>query len=251
MSLKNIFNEKIFIKGIGHIYPVTMENYDEFMENSNVLSYSYQHFDTKEIAKQFQIEETDLKLLDLVALAAKQSDTYEETFKGLSIMFSIVLQRKISHRLGKYGVEFVDEEFKVAVNRDNYDLIRSIIMKQNIMFEAKAFKNPIVAEWAEAVLNERSKNAIDIGIEDMITTISIISGKHYWDLKKYSIYQVKADFARITKDKNYHTGLAARLAGNSDVEIGHYAENPELYRHPYDDIFKSKSKLNKLDEVMK
>lgn len=136
------------------------------------------------------------------------------------------------------------------VNSINYELIRDTILNQNILFEPKIYKNPAVAKWATKVLEARGKNAPKITLEDKISTVSVMSGKHYWDLAEYTIYQLNYDFNRILKIKDYES--QSLVLGNpyvdmSKVKINHFAESINLYENPYDTAFKDKGKLNKLN----
>jgi hypothetical protein len=251
MRLTNIFNKPKMLPSIGQVYPVLMKDYDDFMECSNVLSLSYQHFDIREVAKLLESDEGEIKLLDLVILAARESNTFDETMETLNQVFSIVLKQKIVHDFGEFGIYFRDEKNNYLIDRFNYDEVRSTIMHQNIIFEPKIFKDKLVAQWAEMALKQRAKNSVDISIEDMLTTISVVSGKHYWDLENYSIYQIKQEFARIGKDKTYHTNVAFKCAGAESVDIEHYAENTEIYKSPFDDLFKKKNQNSGLNKAMK
>jgi hypothetical protein len=105
-------------------------------------------------------------------------------------------------------------------------------------------------EWADKVLQARAKHQIKMEFEDMISTVSVFTGKHYWDLSRYTIYQLKSDFNRISKIMNYKTGVLAAING-SGQKIEHYSESLELDKNPYDELFVDSSKLNKLNHSMK
>lgn len=246
--LSNIFQKPKAIPSVGEIYPVLMKDYDEFMDNANVISYTYDHFNLEEIAPMLGVLSEELKLLDLITLVSKETNTYEQTFDNLCKVFSIILRKKVDFTFGHTGVCFFDNK-GFLIDRDNYDEIRSIIMKQNLIFSQKIYKSRLVQEWANKVLEARAKNAIDITIEDMITTIAVVSGKHYWDLENYTYYQIKAEFARIGKDKAYHTNVAYQCAGAEKITIEHYAENTDIFKNPFDDVFKS-SENSKLDKAL-
>ncbi|WP_243357252.1 hypothetical protein [Bacillus litorisediminis] len=250
-SLNNIFQRPTKVKGVGYVYPVTMKRYDKFINCANIITVSYEHFNTKVVAEALGVEEESIKLLDLLFIAAAQSNTFNETVRQLEILFSLVFRRPIKCVDFDDGFIFYNQRKKIVIDKHNYDEIRSVIMMQNVLFEPKVFKNQIVAEWAEAVLKERAKNAVEVSMEDKLTTIAHLSGKHYHELMNYTIYQIEAEFARIEKDKLYHTNVAFKCAGANEVSINHYAEKTNIYRNPYDELFKDKSKLNTLNNVIK
>lgn len=248
-SLSNIFQKPRKLHSVGEIHPVLMKDFDEFMDNANIISYTYDHFSLDEIALMLDISKEELKLLDLITLVSKETDTYEQTFDNLCKVLSIVLRKEVKFTYGHTGVCFYDNN-SFLVDRDNYDDVRTIIMEQNLIFMPKVYKDKLAQEWANKVLAQRAKNGINITIEDMVTTIAVVSGKHYWELENYSIYQIKAEFARIGKDKAYHTNVAYQCAGAEKITIEHYAENTDMYKNPYDDVFKSKDKLKNIGNAL-
>ena len=114
------------------------------------------------------------------------------------------------------------------------------------MFEQKIYKNKIVQEWAMQVIESKMKDRAKIGMEEMITTVSIFTGKHYWDLEKYSIYQIYSEFYRIRKSKAYDFSMMAACQG-AKVDNIDFAEDLDIYKNPYDDLFVSNDKLNKFN----
>ena len=247
--VSNIFSHSKFIEGIGHVHPIQMKHYDTFMNMASFITISYDHFDVKDEHKD------EVKLLDLLRLHLSQYENKYELFEKMSDLFTIVLRKKIKYFFDeeKFILCFFNEnkkkELTSIITRDNYDELRTVIMKQNLLFEQKVFKSKVKQEWAEMVLKARAKNSVDMEIEDMLTTIAVESGKHYWDLEKYSIYQVKAEFARIGKLKGFETNLA--LIGNTDkIDNLHYAEKTDIHVNPYDTIFKENKTIGKLEKSM-
>lgn len=243
-SVKNIFNKPEIITGVGEIHSVLMKDYDEFMDISNILTYNYEHFNIESIKKELNVDE-EIKLLDLLSIYLSHSDQENKAFKNLARLFTMVLHKEIHYETNEYiGLYFTSKDKKTVIDRSNYDQVRKIIMKQNVIIEPPIIKNDIVREWVEAAINARAKNSVDIRMEDMITTVAYNSGKHYWDLENYSIYQLKSEFQRIVKDKTYHTNVQFKCAGSDKVGNEHYAENTDMYKSPYDDIIKNKNLNN-------
>lgn len=247
-TLSHIFQKPKAVESIGEVYPVLMKDYDKFMDKVNVILLNYAHFNVDDIAKALGIQKEEIKLLDLVILTAIQSDTTELTYNNMCDIFSIVLRKNILYKIiDDSFLFFYSEESNGIIDRNNYDEIRKVIMEQNLLFEPKVYKSAITQQWAEKVLKARAKNSVNITTEDMITTVAVLSGKHYWDLENYSYYQLKAEFDRISKIKDYDT--TAIMLGNpyaTDIKLGHYAENMNMFKNPYDDVFKEKSEMKKI-----
>jgi hypothetical protein len=234
MSLDYISGKSKHLDGIGDIFPIKIKDYDEFDKCSSALYYTKQHF---------QIEE-DYPLLTLLI-----SLRDEKLIKDLEKLFSLVTQKEVFFISTENIYGFViDEEH--MINADNYDEVRKVIMKQNLMFEQKVYKNKLTQQWAEKVLEARKKNSVEVGIEDMLTTLHVVSGVSYDKLMDYTIYQLQASFNRISKIKGYDTNIAFKCAGADKINLDYFAEKIDMFKSPYDDIFKSKDKLKSINDAL-
>lgn len=235
-QLNHIFSQPTDVKDIDQttsisIYPIKLKDLDEFHSCSYLLNLSKDNF-----------QESDKPLLFLIFIAAQQLNLqYEQLVEKFCKLFSLVTQREVSF---DYSYFCIGEVKFVGV--ENYPFIREIIMKQNLIHEPKVFKDPAVQEWADIVMQSKSKNAPKITIEDMITTVSVETGKHYAELANYSKYQLYSDFYRIRKIKNYDLSLMARSNG-ADVPIEDFAEDLDMHKNPYDDLFVDSKKLDKFN----
>lgn len=233
-----ILGESEVLSTVGEVFPVLVQNYDEFVDCSMVLQIKKEHF----------LEEArEHRLLDLLVYGMRETDVTRKLEK----LFSLVLRKQTVFSLQKQSgsYEFATNEGRV-VNADNYDELKAVIIRQNLIYEQKLFKSRLMQEWADKVLQARAKHQIKMEFEDMISTVSVFTGKHYWDLSRYTIYQLKSDFNRISKIMNYKTGVLAAING-SGQKIEHYSESLELDKNPYDELFVDSSKLNKLNHSMK
>ncbi|QSF43271.1 hypothetical protein [Paenibacillus tianjinensis] len=230
MIVNNIFGKPTIIEGVGEIYPIKLMDYDRFQESSGVLYYNKQHFG-KEYEK--------YDLLDLIVFGCG-----EDFIARLEILFSIVTKKQVIYYYNgenSYGFS-IDEASHIT--KYNYDLVRNVIMKQNIMIEPKVYKNKIVAEWAAKAAAAKSKNGVKMTYEDMVSTVSVYTGKSYKELEEQTIYQLQSDFSRIGKMMEYTTTIAFMCAGDTKSKLNHFAEHVDLFRDPDDGLFVSKNKLS-------
>lgn len=237
-STKYIFGKPEHIEGIGHVHPVKLENYDEFLNCSHYLYISKKHFTEDAQAH---------PLLRLLLVAFHDQNIVNELAK----LFSMVLQKDIvffTTNDKQFGFETSTGE---TIDSSNYDLLRQTIMRQNLMFEQKVYKDKVVQAYMHKVFEAKAKSNIKMEFEDKISTVSVFTGKHYWDLEKYTIYQLEVEFNRISRFKSYDTSVAAKIAG-SDAKIEHFAENVNMFQSPYDlsNFTKSKDKVSKLNKSM-
>ncbi|CAH0118523.1 hypothetical protein PAE9249_01012 [Paenibacillus sp. CECT 9249] len=235
-TLKYILGQPEYVDGAGPIYPVKLKHYDEFRQCSSVLYYSKLHFN-----EQFQT----FPLLDLLIFGLRD----EQVTDMLKRLFCLVLRKNVEYiELGdKYA--FLTDDGN-AVRRDNYDEIRKIVMRQNLLFEQKIYRNELTQAWANKVLQAKAKQGVNITLEDMVTTVSAITGKSYDQLAEQTIYQLHADFKRIAKDKDYQTSIAMMCAGADQINVRHFAEQIDLFENPYDALFVGKERLTQLDRAM-
>jgi hypothetical protein len=236
MSINNLFGEPFFIERIGNVYPIRLIDWEKFESVIPVILQSEKHFETN----------GDFPLLDILIRGISD----EAIVISLEIIFRLALRNDDVKFVVYDGNQYkfqIDDEHSITV--ENFPLIRNVIMQQNILFEPKIYKNKEVQKWAEKVLAARGKNAPNITMEDMLSTVSVFTGKHYWDLKDYTIYQLKSDFNRICKIEEYRTQsmvFANPYADLSKFKMDHFAEKIDMYKNPYDDVFKEKSSMKKI-----
>lgn len=236
-TTKYIFGKSEFVHGI-EIFPIRMKDYDEFMENSGILSFGLVHF-----PEEYQ---KDYKLLDLLTYA-----TNEEFQQSLIKTLSLALKKEVIFVVSdenpkEYAYMAGDD---AVINRNNFDEIRRVIMKQNLIFEKKVYNNPLVEKWANKVLEKRRKSSVKITVEDMITTI-VSTGIPFESIQNMTIYQMNALFQRISKLESYRTTVAFKCAGAEKIQIEHFAEYINMFKDPYDDLFvKSDEKLDKFKNM--
>jgi hypothetical protein len=236
MSINNLLGEPYFIEGIGDVHPVKLIDWDKFEKNASPLLLTKDHLVT---------ENDDEPLLDRLILGLRD----ENIVNSLCTIFNIALKsEKITFIYDGFRCFFSNEN-KQFIDSDNYEKIRDIIIQQNILIVPKVYKNKEVQKWAERVLVARGKNAPNITMEEMLSTVSVFTGKHYWDLKDYTIYQLRSDFNRICKIKEYESQsmlFANPYADLSKFKMEHFAEKIDMYRNPYDDVFKDKGQMKKI-----
>lgn len=236
-SLKHIFAQPEYIEGIGNVYPIKLKDYDEFQECSKLLYISKNNF-----------IECDIPLLVLLFMSIDQLGlTEKELIISFEKLFSLVVRKPVKLKENEETFWFkIDENNNI--NFYNYDIIRSVIMKQNLMFEPKVYKNKLVQEWANKVLESKSKNSIKITMEDFITTVKNYDGLTYKQIMKQSIYQLYADFYRIGKMKEFEKDCLFATVSAEPTSIQHFAQNLDMWKNPYDSLFVSNDKLNKFNK---
>jgi len=246
LSLDYIFAQPDYIDNVGNIYPVKLINYNEFEECSRILYISKNHF-----------EKNPYPLLFLIFMSVEHLGfTYEKLIENLEKLFSLITHKKFKfvelEENAWFEHEYEDGGLikKNYITVDNYDAVRTIVMRQNLLFEQKIYKTDRMREWAEKAVKAKQKNTPKITLEDMISTVSVGCGKHYSDLQNYSIYQLYSDFYRLRKIVEHDYSVRFLCAGAKDLKLQDFAESLDLYHNPYDDLFVSSDKLNGLNKAI-
>lgn len=244
MSLKYIFAQPEYVvcddkKNPLPIHPIKLKDYNKFQECSSLLYLSKSHF-----------QDIDYPLLALVFMAKEQLRlTFEEMVEKFTDLFSLITRKEVQF-ISVDGVEGFLVGNVNLISVQNYEPIRAIIMKQNLMFEQKVYKDPIVQEWANKVLMARQKNSTNISIEDFITTVKNYDGLTYEQIQEQTIYQLYADFYRVGKIMEFQQSSLFATVSSEKITIRHFAENIDIFKSPYDDLFVSSKKLGGLNSAM-
>lgn len=238
-SLSYIFSQPEFIDGVGEIYPIKIKDYDKFSECSDLLYLSKNHYETN-----------DLPLLVLLFMSVSALKlTEEELIKKLIILFSSVTKKDVEFISSENYEGFIVDS-KYIISSHNYDIVREVVMKQNLIFEQKIYKNKIIQEWANKVIQSKMKSSVKITLEDIITTVKNFDGLTYEQVMEQTIYQTYADFYRIRKFKDNERDVIFRSVSDK-WNIQDFAEQIDMFHNPYDDLFVNSSKLNNINSITK
>src|SRR3972149_6816608 len=155
-------------------------------------------------------------------------------------------------RLKDYD-KFIEASHLLHISKNHFEeteyplLLLVLMSAQQLNLTEDELIKKLVQEWANKVLESRSRNSTKISIEDIITTVSVYKGKDYSELLNYTIYQIYADFYRIRKMKKYDTDTLFATVSSEKFTIEDFAEEINMFKSPYDDLFVSSDKLNKLN----
>ncbi|WP_099301823.1 hypothetical protein [Bacillus sp. Marseille-P3800] len=249
-SLNNFFGKPTTITGVGEIYPITMRDYDEFMDIVNIimLKKSQFPFNEDDLSRFFE-NPSQLRILDYIAInsALEQSD---ELLEGLKRIFELTTKESVKYLKSEDSVAFfignVDESpgHKKVIHSKNFDQVRECIMTQNLIVEPKEYANPLVAKWAAKAAEAKAKSSAktEIDMESILSSLQMSMGQKASFFEDFTIYQIYSAFSRLGKFNEFETDLA--LIGHSD-QVGnvHFAEVIDLTKNPEDGAFKESSSL--------
>ena len=242
MSIDDILGLPKKHDDVKHIYPVKLHNSDEFYSCYHFLMLSIKHFgfdDEDESIKDIGL----LRLLTLYYIKEyKVDEKIKEQFDKMAKLFSIVLHDDMNYIVHDNSLVFFNKNQDKIINNNNYEEIRKIIMEQNLLFEEKIYKDPLVQKWARKALEAKQKGN-NITDETMVTIISVISGKSYEEIANMTLYQYKAEFYRIMAIMNYETSVIFATVAGSEGQMPHYTDDTDFNKNPYDGLFKKGGSL--------
>lgn len=235
-NLDNIFAEPEIVDGI-KIFPIELKNHKKFSNVSKILTLSKDMCNIKE----------DFYLFDVV-IGCWEYFRYKcqaELIDSICLLFELVTHEKVTVKFTQGLKLFIvgDQLDNKTINVQNYDEIRKIIMQQNLIFLPKIYKDPLVQEWANRVLEVRNNKSSKITLEDFVTTVKNFNGHTYQQMKEMTIYQLYADFYRIGKFEQYKQASLFSTVSTKPITIEYFAENIDMFKSPYDDVFTDSSNL--------
>jgi hypothetical protein len=253
MTVGQLLGDSVFIDGIGDIYPIKMKDYDKFITPSTLLSYSPDFFNTNNP----QLLKTN-SLFECIFMAFGR---IENGVPYIDPLFFTLFQSLIKLATHKESI-YVDEnlsfnlidndQYGLSINKDNYDIFRETIMKQNALISPKIYKSKFAQKIAEKVIKAHTKNAPVITMEDKISTVVAMIGISFNEIKEWTIYEVENQFRRITKKTNYDTAMMFKCVSSEIPDPEYFASQIDLFEDPYAGAFKKGSTdgINKLNKSL-
>ena len=246
-DLRYILNMPIEIDNIGKIYLFTMEEYSTYYLYLNILSVTInlvlQGIDEKDTEKRQYVEE-NIKIFDVICREKELIDSLlkllEISFKPTKIekypfwkrVLNTILNRSTTY-LKPIKLKYNSELQRIYINdgfidKDNYDYIRSELIKVNNIYISRQAKTKELAKWLEKsnkLKQSKNKNAGDM--EDIITCIMAMCRYTAEDIKKMTFYQVNKLIARLNKINNYKAKIQFLCAGSEDKTLEHWSDRIE------------------------
>lgn len=225
------------------LYPIKVKDYNKFLRYSNYLLYSKKHYGVKDR----KIKLLDIVLGNFIAIYMQQDNIEEnialqKVVKELEELFTMVCMEKISLDMenGK-DIVFINESKTIYITPKNFDKLRIIVLKQNLLQEPKLFEDEMEKKLAEKWLKakqSKNKNKIN-GIGEMANLVSCATGKSYNELYNQNILQFYVDYDRCVNNENYKVTSMFRTVSDK-IDIVDYTKEviSSLYADPYEGMWK-------------
>lgn len=238
------------IIGNAKIYPTKVTDHKTFQKYSKYILYSKKHFNITDDCKDSLLKTIiycHIKLLQENPSTFNSDLVYQQNIivKDIAELLSIVCREKIKFNYDNGKYTFVDKDGLVIIDENNFDTIRKILLKLNMMFEPKIYESEIERKWEEKAMIARNKsNNKEFDFIDIITIVSCSTGKSYKEISEQNVIQLYSDFFRCTNTESsirttIFQSVGCELKGTNftDSIVG------LLFRNPYEGIWTDKSSL--------
>ena len=261
--LNDYFGEPEYLDGVGYIYPVKIYDYNDF----NKLASKYL-VTSKETIEAMSKQKTDLSLLEIIwqriftfefasnedylYLLDKETKDNIEEFKTISEEDKLSLSEfiKLLTIILKCNIEFDEDELEFRldnesiksnkINKENFEKFRTIVMRQNLLFEPLFYEDFILQQMLESWRAMQKNNSESQStLEGMLQVIALTKGKNPSELKDYTYYQVVAEYSRIQVLQQYDWVKSIQTSGygSNDIKTPNIAEDLNLNQHPEESGF--------------
>lgn len=248
-----LLDEPCYILGCGDIYPVRVKDKNKLYKYIDYITVSIQHMggtndeDLLKLLINTHILKNDDYSEEILQNTEALQFYFYKSISDLEELFSIVTRKTVKfdeQESNNQGVFiFTSEDKTVFITDSNFNDVRKVILKQNLLHEPKIYKNEITQKWAEKALKARKKNNPSTEFYDVLNIVSCENNVPYSVIKnEMSIFQVYADYFRLCNSKQYDRATLFKSAYKFDEKsIPNISFNDgvieQLFKSPYEGLF--------------
>lgn len=243
-----IMNKPCFLEGVGNVYPIVLNQYKEFSKYINYIKFN------KEL---IGVKNDDISLLKLMFFSyvksytdnvfkGDQSEAIEKVSSDLIELFRIVLKKNFELKICDEDIYFLSAEKDdiSEINEDNYDIVREIILKQNVIHEEKIYEDEVANKWLKKAKKAHSKNQIDLA--EIIALVKNNNGLTYSEILEQNMFQLYLDFKSISIGKEYEASILFKTVSDKVPNVDYSKLNIEELFNEKEHLMTADSLYNKL-----
>lgn len=232
------------VEGI-NIYPIMVTEWKKFQKYIPYLIMSREHYKLTD-------EQPFIKTIIANMVGVYNNNQYPQddflkvqlinnVLKDFCDLLSIVTKEKISYEENiEWGCCFVNNDKNIIIHEGNFDTIRKVICKQNILHEPIIYESEFKRKWAESVARGRAKKqGKGLSLAEIISIVRSGLKISYDEINKLNIFQLYVDYYRLDNTKTFDTitllkttyGMDWSQLPNinyTDAVIDKLMRNPEL-----------------------
>lgn len=232
------------------IYPTKISDYKVFSKYSHYILLSKEHLKIPSNYKDSLLKTIIVYFISVLNVNKEENliPYFEKVTSEMSILFSIVCRENISFDLDKDGkFVFVNDKKETIIDEKNFDVIRQIILKVNVLFEPRIYDNEIEAKWEQKAMKARELKNGKFDFADMVTIVSCSTGKSYEEIFNGNIIQLRSDFLRCVNNEMAHmTYVFKTVDGKFKGQNFSDSIVDNLFKNPYEGLWVNKNNLTSL-----
>lgn len=237
------------------LFPIKVKDYKKFETLSILyLLFSKRHYELDNNANLFEyVIGVNLARHKIESTNKKQELTNEEllmlVIAELESLFSIICREDIfydkDYLYTDGEIVFVNKDKTIRISKNNFEKIRQIVLKQNVIREPKIFENKLEENLGKKymkALQNKNKGEVISELGDIANFVSCFTGKSYDVLYQQNIMQLQVDFCRCVSLDTYRTKTLFATV-DSSTKINNLTEEviTRLFADPYANMWKDMS----------
>lgn len=223
------------------IYPVAVKDYKQFTQYVKYIMYSKKHLNLYPNMTLLQ----EVLIVNMLQICGNGILNSSEGIKATNIvlnefsnLLSLITKENIKGEISKDGsFEFYNKDKTIAINDKNFNILRMVTLKMNMIREPKIYEREIDKKWEEKALLAKSKNSKNIELGEILTIVRNVTHEKYEELIEMNTFQLYCDYFRIQHVVNHEdTRLYATV--NDKVKPSDFIESVVefIYKDPTKDL---------------
>lgn len=231
--LNNTWGDPIKYKGV-LIHPVQMKYMDKFYQYVNCLLIEKNKVPDVRVIK--------MSYLRFLFELSHGGNDYKICWKYLTKLLILVFKHKFHFLF--YGEKLFIKLGNKILSEKDFDNIRKIICKQNLIVLNEDLLNPEIEKAINEARNFMSRKETPATIEENVLSFFAATGYEPEKIKNLTIYIFNKTMQRLNLMKSWEVYTYAAIRGNEADKIKHWLSHvPE--RGLYDDVTMTEDDFNK------
>lgn len=239
-------NEPCIIDDKCIIYPINIKEYSELINKYSI--YLQLSRERLKLRKEDNLLSITILLLIKSMVESENGDIKTNINKiigDLEGLFSMVTKKEVKCK--RVGNIFRFEGEGVAINDNNYESVRKVIMKMNLIKEPKVFDDPLTQKWYYKALLAKQKNQPKLELEDIIITViqdMKYSFEYVYGLNIVALYSL---YSKIIQRDNYDKVMMFKTVSDKLPNVN-FVDNviERLYKEDDSDMYIDSDTLGKM-----
>lgn len=240
------------------LYPIKVRDYKIFEQYTKLFLFSKKHYKLGNNDNLFEFvlaiyTASYLEDYSKKGLEVTEEEALSVVLEDFEKIFTIICREKIYYdkeKLSNGSIVFVNKDKTIEVSRNNFEIARQIVLKQNALREPKIFENitesKLGEKYIKSLQKKKGKTITELG--EIANLISCVAGKSYDELYNQNVMQLYADYFRCASLESYKANILFMTVSDK-VKPPQYAEEiiSKLFSDPYDGMWLDKSSVGFLN----